>query len=73
MISWKITSRETLIVQCSIIQLSVLFQLMIIYELLAAMAEGNALFIVCCILLLILITLTNLAHSVTFRLHPEDY
>ena len=68
MISWKLTKKETLIVQSTILQLAVVFQLMIIYELLKAMAEANALFIVCCILLLIINALINFAHSVTFRL-----
>lgn len=46
---------------------------MIIYELLKALAEANALFIVCCILLLILNALINFAYSVTFKLQIDDY
>ena len=46
---------------------------MVIFELLKGLAEGNLLFIFCCLLLLILNGLLNFAFSVTFGLQIDDY
>lgn len=65
--------KKTLVVQTFIMQLAVVIQMTLFFELFRAMVEGQALFIVVTILILLVQLLINVAFSVTFRVQIDDY
>jgi len=65
---WILTKRRTLVLQVFIIQTTIVLQFAIIFSLLKSIAEGQALFIIFNILILIANVLLSVAFAITFTL-----